>query len=89
MHASTALFFCYSSRVQLDPELDFDREVYPLGLCPGSGVIVGIAQRLSLSACAAMPCFEPTPQAQPILPCLLRHLLQVRIARINITSHYV
>ncbi|BBN10730.1 RAB6A-GEF complex partner protein 1 [Marchantia polymorpha subsp. ruderalis] len=61
---------------ELDPELDFDREVYPLGLCPGSGVIVGIAQRLSLSACAAMPCFEPTPQAQPILPCLLRHLLQ-------------
>ncbi|CAM6095693.1 unnamed protein product [Calypogeia fissa] len=61
---------------ELDPELDFDREVYPLGVSTGSGVIVGISQRLSLAACAAMPCFEPTPQTQPILPCLLRHLLQ-------------
>lgn len=60
----------------LDPELDFDREVYPLGVSPAAGVIVGVSQRLSLSACANMPCFEPTPQAQPILPCLLRHLLQ-------------
>ncbi|CAI5523710.1 unnamed protein product [Closterium sp. Naga37s-1] len=61
---------------QLDPELDFDREVYPLGVSPAAGVIVGVSQRLSLSSCAEMPCFEPTPQAQPILPCLLRHLLQ-------------
>lgn len=63
---------------RLDPELDFDREVYPLGVSPAAGVIVGISQRLALSACADMPCFEPIPQAQPILPCLLRHLLQVR-----------
>jgi hypothetical protein len=62
---------------RLDPELDFDREVYPLGVSPAAGVIVGISQRLSLSTCADMPCFEPIPQAQPILPCLLRHLLQV------------
>ncbi|KAJ7539613.1 hypothetical protein O6H91_11G101500 [Diphasiastrum complanatum] len=61
---------------QLDPEIDFDREVYPLGLSPFAGVIVGVSQRLSVSACAGMPCFEPTPQAQTILPCLLRHLLQ-------------
>ncbi|CAI5978654.1 unnamed protein product [Closterium sp. NIES-64] len=63
---------------QLDPELDFDREVYPLGVSPAAGVIVGVSQRLSLSSCAEMPCFEPTPQAQPILPCLLRHLLQAQ-----------
>ena len=62
---------------QLDPELDFDREVYPLGVSPAAGVIVGVSQRLSLNPGAHMPCFEPCPQAQPILPCLLRHLLQV------------
>lgn len=62
--------------LQLDPELEFDREVYPLGLEPYSGVVVGVSQRLSFSASVDMPCFEPLPQAQTILHCLLRHLLQ-------------
>jgi hypothetical protein len=62
--------------LQLDPELEFDREVYPLGLLPNVGVVVGISQRMSFST-AEFPCFEPSPQAQTILHCLLRHLLQV------------
>ncbi|XP_031479241.1 uncharacterized protein LOC116250045 [Nymphaea colorata] len=62
--------------LQLDPELEFDREVYPLGLLPNAGVVVGVTQRMSFSACTEFPCFEPTPQAQTILHCLLRHLLQ-------------
>ncbi|XP_011629092.1 RAB6A-GEF complex partner protein 1 [Amborella trichopoda] len=62
--------------LQLDPELEFDREVYPLGLLPNAGVVVGVSQRMSFSACSEFPCFEPTPQAQTILHCLLRHLLQ-------------
>ncbi|KAL4599126.1 hypothetical protein ACB092_11G104900 [Castanea dentata] len=62
--------------MQLDPELEFDREVYPLGLLPNAGVVVGVSQRMSFSACTEFPCFEPTPQAQTILHCLLRHLLQ-------------
>lgn len=62
--------------LQLDPELEFDREVYPLGLLPNAGVVVGVCQRMSLSACTDFPCFEPSPQAQTILHCLLRHLLQ-------------
>ncbi|KAL5572911.1 hypothetical protein UlMin_022508 [Ulmus minor] len=62
--------------LQLDPELEFDREVYPLGLLPNAGVVVGVSQRLSFSACTEFPCFEPTPQAQTILHCLLRHLIQ-------------
>uniref|UniRef100_A0A803NXE4 RIC1 C-terminal alpha solenoid region domain-containing protein n=1 Tax=Cannabis sativa TaxID=3483 RepID=A0A803NXE4_CANSA len=62
--------------LQLDPELEFDREVYPLGLLPNAGVVVGVSQRMSFSACTEFPCFEPTPQAQTILHCLLRHLLQ-------------
>ncbi|KAF9687843.1 hypothetical protein SADUNF_Sadunf02G0135300 [Salix dunnii] len=62
--------------LQLDPELEFDREVYPLGLLPNAGVVVGVSQRMSFSACTEFPCFEPSPQAQTILHCLLRHLLQ-------------
>nr|XP_011465753.1 PREDICTED: RAB6A-GEF complex partner protein 1-like [Fragaria vesca subsp. vesca] len=62
--------------LQLDPELEFDREVYPLGLLPHAGVVVGVSQRMSFSACTEFPCFEPTPQAQTILHCLLRHLIQ-------------
>ncbi|XP_062220514.1 uncharacterized protein LOC133919949 isoform X1 [Phragmites australis] len=61
--------------LQLDPELEFDREVYPLGLLPNVGVVVGVSQRFSFST-AEFPCFEPSPQAQTILHCLLRHLLQ-------------
>ncbi|KAJ8900535.1 hypothetical protein K2173_025312 [Erythroxylum novogranatense] len=62
--------------LQLDPELEFDREIYPLGLLPNAGVVVGVCQRMSFSACTEFPCFEPSPQAQTILHCLLRHLLQ-------------
>ncbi|KAL6953770.1 hypothetical protein U1Q18_049214 [Sarracenia purpurea var. burkii] len=62
--------------LQLDPELEFDREVYPLGLLPNAGVVVGVCQKMSFSACTEFPCFEPSPQAQTILHCLLRHLLQ-------------
>ncbi|KAL5167079.1 RAB6A-GEF complex partner protein 1 [Glycine soja] len=62
--------------LQLDPELEFDREVYPLGLLPNAGVVVGVSQRMSFPASAEFPCFEPSPQAQTILHCLLRHLLQ-------------
>lgn len=62
--------------LQLDPELEFDREVYPLGLLPNAGVVVGVSQRMCFSACTEFPCFEPSPQAQTILHCLLRHLLQ-------------
>lgn len=62
--------------LQLDPELEFDREVYPLGLLPSAGVVVGVSQRMTFSASAEFPCFEPSPQAQTILHCLLRHLLQ-------------
>ncbi|XP_048597309.1 guanine nucleotide exchange factor subunit RIC1-like isoform X1 [Brassica napus] len=68
--------FIQEDFLQLDPELEFDREVYPLGLLPNVGVVVGVSQRMSFSASAEFPCFEPTPQAQTILHCLLRHLLQ-------------
>ncbi|KAJ0110380.1 hypothetical protein Patl1_00487 [Pistacia atlantica] len=77
-----------SSFLQLDPELEFDREVYPLGLLPNAGVVVGVSQRLSFSACTEFPCFEPTPQAQTLLHCLLRHLLQVSLVLLFSFSVY-
>ncbi|KAL7203357.1 hypothetical protein ACSBR2_016616 [Camellia fascicularis] len=36
--------------LQFDPELEFDREVYPLGLLPNAGVVGGVSQRISFSA---------------------------------------
>ncbi|KAK9146414.1 hypothetical protein Sjap_006317 [Stephania japonica] len=76
--------------LQLDPELEFDREVYPLGLLPKVGVVVGVSQRMSFLACTEFPCFELSPQAQTILHCLLRHLIQrekheeaLRLARLS------
>ncbi|KAF5953090.1 hypothetical protein HYC85_011034 [Camellia sinensis] len=33
--------------LQLDPELEFDREVYPLGLLPNAGVVVGCLSNAS------------------------------------------
>ncbi|KAF7141287.1 hypothetical protein RHSIM_Rhsim06G0128400 [Rhododendron simsii] len=39
-------------------------------------VVVGVSQRISFSACTEFPCFEPSPQAQTLLHCLLRHLFQ-------------
>ena len=63
--------------MQLDPELEFDREFYPLGLLPNAGVVVAVSQRMSFSASTEFPCSEPVPQAQTIFHFLLRHLLQV------------
>ncbi|XP_061961808.1 uncharacterized protein LOC133682481 [Populus nigra] len=68
--------FMQEDFLQLDPELEFDREAYPLGLLPNAGVVVCVSQRMSFSACTEFPCFEPSSQAQTILHCLLRHLLQ-------------
>ena len=62
-----------------DPELEFGKVACPLGVVVvGSApLIVGCTQRLAFTGCTTQPCFEPTPKAQPILPCMLRHLLRV------------
>ncbi|KAL3150452.1 hypothetical protein ABBQ32_000282 [Trebouxia sp. C0010 RCD-2024] len=68
-----------------DPELEFDREVYPIGISIAEVAIIGITQRMTRSAAsqqstsyahAQYPCFHPLPESQPVLPCLLRRLLQ-------------
>ena len=58
-----------------DPELEFDREVYPLGLNPGVNSIVGISQHSANLASSASHGFSPLPKAQPLLSPLLRYLL--------------
>lgn len=71
----------------LDAELDFDREVYPIGVS-AAGAVVGVCQRTVVTSLGAAgqtshgfqqrshAClFEVCPRGQPVLPCLLRHLI--------------
>ena len=80
MHASSApaaqLTLSAGGAEEGDPELGFDRESQPLGIQGGRGAFVWLTQRLS-GCDGELPCFEPAPRAQPLLPCLLRHLLRV------------
>lgn len=68
----------------LDPELEFDREVYPIGISLADAAIIGVTQRLvrplpgqadGSSLLPSLPCFHLVPESQPVLPCLLRRLL--------------
>lgn len=62
-----------------DPELEFDQEVYPVGISVAEVAIVGITQRTVRNKAGEggeLPCFHPLPESQPVLPCLLRRLLQ-------------
>ncbi|KXZ55895.1 hypothetical protein GPECTOR_2g1446 [Gonium pectorale] len=76
-----------------DIELEFDQEVYPVGISLADDAIVGITQRIvrgqaslltfggagggaSTMSASQLPCFHPIPESQPVLPCLLRRLLQ-------------
>ncbi|GLC73770.1 hypothetical protein PLESTF_001417100 [Pleodorina starrii] len=73
-----------------DIELEFDQEVYPVGISLADDAIVGITQRIvrgsgavlaggggpPMVSAAQLPCFHPIPESQPVLPCLLRRLLQ-------------
>ncbi|KIY92766.1 hypothetical protein MNEG_15196, partial [Monoraphidium neglectum] len=69
-----------------DIELEFDQEVYPIGISLADASIVGVTQRLMRVPLGAgdpahgepplaMPSFHPAPESQPVLPALLRRLL--------------
>lgn len=68
-------------RASTDPELEFDREVYPLGVSLAEVSIIGVMQR-SVRNPSFSPdtppalAFHPHPESQPVLPCLLRRLLE-------------
>lgn len=69
-----------------DPELDFDPDVYPVGISLSHLSIVGVMQRTIRAHYSAEPgislegppCtgFYIQPESQPVLPCLLRRLLE-------------
>ena len=64
----------------LDPELEFDQEVLPIGISLSAVSIIGITQRIRRSAMLASKSslslsFHPLLESQPVLPCLLRRLL--------------
>lgn len=79
---------------QQDIELEFDQEVYPIGISLADAAIVGVTQRVVRSpavignrpagpgaagaqgGATSLPCFHVIPESQPVLPCLLRRLLQ-------------
>ena len=60
---------------ETDPELEFDKEVYPLGLHPKINSIVGIAQHSSNIPNTSSHGFSPLPKTQPVLSPLVRYLL--------------
>jgi WD40 repeat protein len=53
-----------------DPELEFDPDVYPVGISMSHLSIVGVMQRTVHTG------FYIQPESQPVLPCLLRRLLE-------------
>ena len=57
-----------------DPELEFDKEVYPVVIAMADVSILGVTQRLARRG--PIPAFYPVLESQPVLPCLLRRLLQ-------------
>ena len=60
---------------ETDPELEFDREVYPLGLFPDINSIVGISQHSSNIPNDTSHGFSPLPKSHPVLSPLVRYLL--------------
>lgn len=64
----------------IDPELEFDQEVLPIGISLSEVSIIGITQRtrrnpLFDAHSASGIVFYPLPESQPVLACLLRRLL--------------
>lgn len=70
-----------TDRIMVDPELEFDKEVFPIGISLTDVSVVGVMHRTvrnnSLPPATAMAVsFHPHPESQPVLPCLLRRLLE-------------
>jgi len=63
-----------------DPELEFDPEVLPIGICLQDLSILGLMHRAHRKRHYSNPAssvdFAPLPESQPVLACLLRRLLR-------------
>jgi hypothetical protein len=80
-HAASSAASARGGANATDPELEFDKEVYPLGISLAEVSIVGMMQRTARSGgfpSKSPPAFSlhPHPESQPVLPCLLRRLLE-------------
>jgi WD40 repeat protein len=60
---------------ETDPELEFDKEVYPLGLFPNINSIIGISQHSSNIPHDSSHGFHPLPKSHPVLSPMVRYLL--------------
>lgn len=64
----------------MDPELEFDAEVLPIGICLQDLSILGLMHRAYRKRHYSNPAssvdFAPLPESQPVLACLLRRLLR-------------
>ena len=65
----------------IDPELEFDKEVYPIGVSLKEVSVIGMMHRnvrntYSFTSSLDSLSFQPHPESQPVLPCLLRRLLE-------------
>jgi len=79
------------------PELEFDRELYPVAVSSRLNRIVGVAQKLSFSESGEAPFFSIAPKMHSVVPYTLRKLLSAgradaalayaRVARVQ-TPHF-
>ena len=62
-------------RSSKNPELEFDRELYPVKVSLRLSRIIGVAQKLSASEHGASAYFNLAPKSHTIFPCVLRKIL--------------
>jgi len=67
---------CDIERAANNPELEFDRELYPIAVSMKLNRIVGITQKLSFGDSADSPYYVIAPKVHTIVPYILRKLLR-------------
>ena len=67
---------CDIERASSNPELEFDRELYPIAVSMKLNRIVGITQKLSFGDSADSPYYVVAPKVHTIVPYILRKLLR-------------
>ena len=66
---------CDVERAANNPELEFDRELYPMSVSLNMNRIVGVTQKMSFADAADTPYFTIAPKSHTIVPYILRKLL--------------
>jgi len=66
---------CDVERAANNPELEFDRELYPMSVSLNMNRIIGVTQKFSFADAVDMPYFTIAPKSHTIVPYILRKLL--------------